>query len=335
MITNILRKNIGTIIAAFGFVLLCIITYGDLGEILTEAYWQNVKENLTSIGFLSVALTMIQVSIKQGVSEQALQRGLNTTITAEKYKDHRNIIHRLSDKMIYLPYFLRIYNDRHTALRKREFLVDNNYSSEKTLFASGRKRLVRRYKKINTQIIASRIKWATTDIVYNKKGQIRTLAEHRSKRTTRGIIFGLVFMVGMSLLARGLFFEDSGVSIGEKTIKLLSYVIVIAMTSVLAIIKEYEKGAFGVPNELEEINQIWKEFEMWTVPQWVKDEVEAMNEERIDIGTDVQEEPQKGKVAQEPKPAGVLPTVKSGTGIRDTGAEQLSWQFDRNNRPVR
>ena len=85
--------------------LLCIITYGDLGEILTESYWQNVKENLTSIGFLSVALTMIQVSIKQGVSEQALQRGLNTTITAEKYKDHRNIIHRLSDKMIYLPYF--------------------------------------------------------------------------------------------------------------------------------------------------------------------------------------------------------------------------------------
>ena len=77
-------------------------------------------------------------------------------------------------------------------------------------------------------------------------------------------------MVGMSLLARGLFFEDSGVAMSEKTIKLLSYVVVITMTSVLAVIKEYEKGAFGVPNELEEINQIWKEFEKWAVPQWVK-----------------------------------------------------------------
>jgi len=279
MITNILRKNIGTIIATFGFVLLCIITYGNLGEILTEAYWQNVRENLTSIGFLSIALTMIQTSIKQGVSEQALQRGLNTPNTSEKYKEHRGILSKMTDKMIYLPYFLRIYNERHTAFRKREFLIDNNYLSEKTLFTSGKKSLIRKYKKIRTQIVASRIKWATTEIIYNKKGQIQTLTEHRSKRTVRGITLGLVFMAGMSLLARGLFFEETEVSVWERTVKLLGYVVVITMTSILSIIKEYEKGAFGVPNELEEINQIWREFENWEIPQWAKNEVEEMNEQ--------------------------------------------------------
>jgi hypothetical protein len=38
--------------------------------------------------------------------------------------------------------------------------------------------------------------------------------------------------------------------------------------------KNYEKGAFGVPNELDEINNIWKEFELWEIPAWVKEEVE-------------------------------------------------------------
>ena len=38
--------------------------------------------------------------------------------------------------------------------------------------------------------------------------------------------------------------------------------------------KNYEKGAFGVPNELETINGIWLEFERWTPPQWVIDEIE-------------------------------------------------------------
>ena len=42
-ITNTLRKNIGTIIAILGFVLLCIMTFGDLGELASEAYWRNVK----------------------------------------------------------------------------------------------------------------------------------------------------------------------------------------------------------------------------------------------------------------------------------------------------
>lgn len=308
MIINLLRKNIGTIIATFGFILLCIITFGDIGEILTEAYWQSVKENLTSIGFLSISLTMIQVTIKQGVSEQALQRGLNTPDTTAKYKEHRQLIKDNDNRMIYMPYFLQIYNDRHTKLKKREFLVDNNFTSEQSLYQSKNKRLIRKYRKIRIYITASRIKWATTDIIYNKHGQIQTLAEHRTKRAIRGTILGLVFMVGVTLLAKGLFFEESGISLTEKFVKLLTYVVIIAITSVLAVIKEYEKGAFGVPNELEEINEIWHEFQRWEVPNWAIDEVESLNqqevkvdgqnkesEETADIRTDIQVEPKEGK----------------------------------------
>lgn len=285
---KLLRKNIGTIIASFGFVLLCIITFGDLGEILTEAYWINVKNNLTSIGFLSISLVMIQVSIKQGISEQALQKGLNTENTTKKYEEHRNIIKENIDRTIYMPYFLQIYNERNTMLKKREFLVDNNFKSEQSLFKSKNKwffsvsnRLIRKYKKIRVYLTASRIKWATTDIVYNKYGQILTLAEHRAKRTLKGILSSVVFMIGVTLLARGLFFEDANVPFVEKFVKLISYIVVIAITSLLPVLREYEKGAFGVPNELDEINEIWREFKNWTVPQWVLEEVEGLNKKEV------------------------------------------------------
>jgi hypothetical protein len=92
VIIKAFRKNIGTIIACLGFMLLCIITFGDLGEFMTETYWKNVKDNFASIGFLSVALTLIQVSIKQGLAEQALQSGLNTDNTAKKYYEHKTLI---------------------------------------------------------------------------------------------------------------------------------------------------------------------------------------------------------------------------------------------------
>lgn len=278
-----LRKNIGTIVAGFGFVFLCILTFGDIGEILTEVYWENVRDNLTSIGFLSVALTMIQTSIKQGLSEQALQKGLNTEETSNKYKEHRQYIKDNNERMIYLPYFLQIYNERHTRLKKREFLIDTNYSSEEALYASGRKKLIRKYKKIRIYLTASRIKWATTEIVYNKQGQIITLAEYRNKRTLNSIVLGLVFMIGTTLLARGLFFDESDVPLWEKFVKLLTYIVTIVMSSILPIIKEYEKGAFGVPNELEEINEIWREFTSWKVPQYLYEEIkqEVENEEKI------------------------------------------------------
>lgn len=65
MIIKFLRKNIGTIIAFLGFMLLCIATFGDLGKFMTDKYWENVLTNITSISFLAVSLSMIQVSIKQ------------------------------------------------------------------------------------------------------------------------------------------------------------------------------------------------------------------------------------------------------------------------------
>ena len=84
-ITNMLRRNIGTIVAVLGFILLCIVTFGDLAELSTKEYWHNVGSNLTAISFVSLGLTLIQVAIKQGLAEQALQRGLNTENTMRKY----------------------------------------------------------------------------------------------------------------------------------------------------------------------------------------------------------------------------------------------------------
>lgn len=277
MIISALRKNIGTIIAAIGFILLCIITFGDLGELTSDKYWVNVKENITSIGFMSISLTLIQVAIKQGLAEQALQRGLNTENTALKYKEHRELIKSVNDRQLYLPYFLQIHNKRHTELRKREFLINNNYVSEKSLYASQRKRLIHKYEKIRINVTAGRIKWATTDIIYNKQGQILTLAEYRSKRTIKGIAQSLVFMLGATFLTRGLFFSPSTEPLWQKFVKLFSYVLCIAVASILNVIKDYEKGAFGVPNDLEEINEIWREFKLWEIPAWVKKEVDDLN----------------------------------------------------------
>lgn len=292
-ILDIVRKNIGAILAGLGFFLLCIITFGNIGEILSYAYWQNVYANLTSIGFMTLSLVMIQMSIKQGLGEQALQKGLNTDNTSIKYTEHRDLIQECSGRMIYMPYFLQKYNDRNTALKKREFLINNNFKSEAELMKNGSKHMIANYNKIRIYITLNRIKWATTDVQYNKNGQIITLAEHRSRRLLKGTITSLLFMVGATLLARGLFFDKSDVSFGEKIVKLITYLLTIAMGSLPIIIKEYEKGAFGVPNELEELNNIWIEFKAWQIPNWIIKEVEEGNNEepeRSDGRTNLQDE---------------------------------------------
>ena len=309
-----LRDNIGTIIASFGLTLLCVLVFGDLGEIMTEKYWENVLKNLTGLGFMSVALTMIQVSIKQGVSEQALQKGLNSENTTAKYTEHRKLIKDNTERHIYLPYFLSIYNERNTLLKKREFLVDNNFKTEQALFLSKNWRLIRKYKSIRVYLTASRIKWATTDIIYNKYGQIITLAEHRARRTIRGIVMGLIFMIGVTLLTNGLFAEETTVKWYEKLITLGTFIVVISITSVLSIIREYEKGAFGVPNELEEINGVWNEFAAWIIPQWIIDEVEGLNKQK-----EVKDETTKGN------DSGTDISVKSkeSKSIKDNGTDNL------------
>ena len=86
-----IRRNIGFIISSLGLILLIIVTYGDIGELFTEQYWINVGGNLSSISALTVGLMFI-IMIKQGVSEQALSKGLNTPGTAyEKIRSQRRM----------------------------------------------------------------------------------------------------------------------------------------------------------------------------------------------------------------------------------------------------
>lgn len=295
MLIRFLRRNIGTIIASVGFILLVILTFGDIGEVLTADYWRNVRNNLTSIGFMSVGLTLLQLVIKQGIGEQALQKGLNSDNTAKKYNEHKALIESLQDKMVYLPYFLQTYNDRHTHIKKREFLVNNNFNSEELLMRSNQKRLIKKYKRIRIYITVSRIKWTTTTIVYNEKGQIETLQEYRMKRFVKGILFSICTMIAVVFITDGLFFQTSQQPLWQKFVKLLTYILAIGLSSIMTISQEYEKGAFGVPNELDEINEIWREFRDWKVPDWVKKDIENINkggnyEERDDSRGTLQKE---------------------------------------------
>ena len=79
-------------------------------------------------------------------------------------------------------------------------MVDNNFSSEQALFATENKKLIKEYNDIKVLITAGRIKWATTDITYNKHGQIVTLQEHRSKRIGSAIIWSIVLMIGVTII---------------------------------------------------------------------------------------------------------------------------------------
>lgn len=271
--TVFLRKYAGSIISSLGFVLLAILTYGDLGELFTEQYWQNVGGNISSIGALSIGLVMIQVSIKQGISEQALSAGLNSQTTTQKFTEHKTLLTQNRERYVYLPYFLSMRNKRETKIKKREFLSDNDFTTESALMLSGNKKLIKKYKSIKINITADSIKWSTTDIVYQKSGRIEKLDAYRKKRAFKGLISGIFFMFATTLITGGMFLDQAEISFWQKTVKLLTYIFVIAITAVIDIGKNYEKGAFGVPNELDEVNNIWREFESWEVPEWVKEEV--------------------------------------------------------------
>lgn len=272
--TLFLRKYVGAIISGLGVILLAILTYGDLGELFTEQYWQNVGGNLSSIGALSIGLVMIQVSIKQGLSEQALSAGLNTKTTSDKFKEHKDLLTLNRERNVFLPYFLSMRNARETKIRKREFLIDNDFTSERMLMISRNKRLIKKYKNIKINVTADSIKWSTTDIVYQKNGRIEKLDTYRKRRALKGIITGIIFMFATTLITGGMFLDPAEIPFWQKTIKLITYIFVIAITALIDVGKNYEKGAFGVPNELDEINNIWREFEMWEIPDWVINEVE-------------------------------------------------------------
>ena len=331
-ITNILRKNIGFIITFIGFTLLCIITFGDLGEIVTDDYWRNVGDNLTSISFITIGLTLIQFSIRQGLAEQALQRGLNTEKTTEKYEAHKSIILECNDKIIYLPYFLQIYNKRHTSLRKQEYLINNNYCSEDSLLKSGNRRAIETYQKINVNITAASIKWSTVEVIYDKNGRIITLDEYRKRRIRHSIIASFASMIGVTFLAGGLFFSPSTEPFWQKLVKLFTYIMAIAMGSIFTVVKEYEKGAFGVPNELDEINQIWQQFKDWTIPEWVltavnktyeNSEVDNESETRIDGRADLSTEQEESKMLQDICTDSVVSVSDTGGDISSVDVEKF------------
>lgn len=273
MVIKWIRKYTGVIVSVVGFILLIILTFGDLGELFTEGYWRNVGGNITSIGALTVGLMFVQISIKQGVSEQALLNGLNTENTKTKYVEHKSIVKRCRPKHIYLPYFLGIRNERETIRRRKEFLVDNSFLSEEALFASGNKKLIKAYNAIQTNITVDSIKWSTTEIAYSKNGRIEKLDKYRQKRLVKAIIVGFAFMLGTTLITGGLFMDMNEIPVWQKLVKLATYLISILIGVIFDIGKNYEKGAIGVPNELEEVNSIWEEFEKWDVPEWVIEEV--------------------------------------------------------------
>lgn len=273
MVIKWIRKYTGVIVSVVGFILLIILTFGDLGELFTEGYWRNVGGNITSIGALTVGLMFVQISIKQGVSEQALSNGLNTENTKTKYVEHKSIVKRCRPKHIYLPYFLGIRNERETIRRRKEFLVDNSFLSEEALFASGNKKLIKAYNAIQTNITVDSIKWSTTEIAYSKNGRIEKLDKYRQKRLVKAIIVGFAFMLGTTLITGGLFMDMNEIPVWQKLVKLATYLISILIGVIFDIGKNYEKGAIGVPNELEEVNSIWEEFEKWDVPEWVIEEV--------------------------------------------------------------
>jgi hypothetical protein len=312
-ITKWLRKNIGLIVSIIGVVLLVILTFGDMGELFTEKYWENVGGNLSSISALTIGLVMIQTTIKQGVSEQALSAGLNKQETKDKYDEHKKVRKECREKEIYLPYFLDLRNRRETKRKKREFLIDNNFTSEKKLFASGNNRLINKYNQIQINITADSIKWSTTEIVFKKNGQIEKLDAHRKKRAVKGFLTGIAWMLGATLITGGLFLDTADIPLVQKVIKLFSYFLTIAFSVVFDICREYEKGAFGVPNELEEVNGIWEEFKQWEVPDWVEKEVEANNlpedieysQPKQDVQSQVEETPLENIESEEKEPENV------------------------------
>ena len=286
-----IRKNIGAISAFIGFSILTIMTFGDIAKILTYEYWQNVWKNITGISAISIGLVFVQYTIKQGISEQALSIGLNTELTQSRYNEHNELIKRNIERRVYLPYFLDEYNRRETKRRRQEFLINNNFATEGKLYASGNKKLIKLYGKIYTCIKAAKIQWSSTDIVYKEDGNIETLPEYRLRRAKSGIIKASTIFFGTSLIASGMIVDNMLTSIWSKLIQLLLYVLTIFASVVFDVGKNYEKGAFGVPNELDVINGIWREFEAWEVPQWVINEIEKGNKAMGNHDDEVSAEP--------------------------------------------
>ena len=107
------------------------------------------------------------------------------------------------------------------------------------------------------------------------------MPEYRLRRARSGIVKAFLIFAGTTLITTGLVAENLQTSLLDKLIQLGVYVLVIAASVIFDVGKNYEKGAFGVPNELAAVNGIWAEFEKWTIPQWVIEEIENESKEVV------------------------------------------------------
>ena len=61
-------------------------------------------------------------------------------------------------------------------------------------------------------------------------------------------------MFATTLITGGMFLDPAEIPFWQKTIKLITYIFAIAISIIPEINKNYEKGAFIVPDELEIID---------------------------------------------------------------------------------
>ena len=195
------------------------------------------------------------------------------------------------------------------------------FLSEEALLASDNKKLIKSYSKIQTNITVDSIKWSTTEIIYTKNGRIEKLDAYRKKRALRAIIMGFIFMLGTTLITGGLFMDVNEIPIWQKIIKLFTYLISISISVLFDIGKNYEKGAYGVPNELEEINGIWDEFEKWDVPEWVIKEVEDSNKPKEEAKEIIKKEKENEKILLGYIKEETETTINTGTTVQEESEE--------------
>ncbi len=368
---KVLKNNIGSITATIGLVLLVILTYGNLAEINTIEYWQNVTKNIAGIGLLSIGLSMTQLTIKQGVAEQALRSGLNKKLylkkvdsqgndipildaenrrildpacTPARFNEHYALLEKCRTRDKFLPFYLAEYNRRETIRRKEDFLLENEFKdrnglpSEEALleikfkwWQIKNKLLKKKYLRIRTNITADNLKWSTTDIEYDEQGNIRKLSYHRRKRLIKGVFMSILSMGGAAFVAAGLFIDAAEVPVWQKTIKFFSYLIIIAITVIMSVVKEYEKGSIGVANELGQVNNIWLDFDKWEPTAEIEEKVNE-RERRTNIGANAGVKSKEIQVAETPKQSGLLGVADSSGGPTGPGSEQLYFEFYGDNR---
>ena len=90
-----------------------------------------------------------------------------------------------------------------------------------------------------------------------------------------GIITAVILSIVLLLISDKLFPNITADNIWQKMFKLIVYIFVIGFNEILIDMpKEYEYGRFTIPLILDDINEIWAEFEHWKIPPELLDDLE-------------------------------------------------------------